>query len=249
MSKFEPFTDATPLPKKGAGYERAILDLKWDTERTTDFHKAKDVAAFANYLGGTLLIGVEEEHGCVKEYHPLTAKDVDAVQTAFSKAVGYRCAPPPVVDSARIRHEGGFVLALNVWPHLSALVGVKVDAHKPTEGYGGTSYAFPIRTLTDTIFLTAEQLPMFMQPSVRRAVVLLQSIPKGARIVIHNRAIKSGNVEELTGIVGVDVDELKNVARFKFERSENLRMFPLDLIVSVFEDGNVWTVLIRHWGL
>ena len=43
---------------------------------------------------------------------------------------------------------------------------------------------FPVRSMTDSIYLTPEQLPMFMQPSVRRAVVMLRKIHKQRAIVV-----------------------------------------------------------------
>jgi hypothetical protein len=249
MSKFVPITNAAQLPSEGAGYEHALLDLKERSESTTAFHKAKDVAAFANHLGGTLLVGAKEQNGRVRAYCPLTEKALNAAQAEFSQAIRDRCSPSPVANIARIACGDGFVLAINVDPHLTALVGVRISAHKPSEGYGGDSYVFPVRTVSDTVCLTPEQVPMFIQPAIRRAVVLLQSIPDGAQILIRCRNFRSGNVEELTGIIGVEVDESKNVARFKFDQTVALRQFPLDLIVSVYEEGNHWTVLIRHWTL
>ena len=130
------YTEASQLPKVGDGYEREVLDLKQTGKGTSAFHFAKDVAAFANHLGGTLLVGAEEHLGRVKEYHPLSEADVSAVQSTISMAVRDRCSPHPVVEPARIPYDGRFILAVNVAPELSALVGVSVTALKSKDGYG-----------------------------------------------------------------------------------------------------------------
>ena len=68
MSLFQPLAETSRLPDVGEGYERATLDLKLKGEVKKGFHLAKDVAAFANHLGGTLLIGAKEKDGRVDFY-------------------------------------------------------------------------------------------------------------------------------------------------------------------------------------
>ncbi len=60
MPLFRPLIKPWPLPSIGAANtERAVLD--WKTRLAEkSFERAKDIAAFANHLGGTLLIGACE---------------------------------------------------------------------------------------------------------------------------------------------------------------------------------------------
>src|SRR5258706_6441754 len=61
------------------------------------FEYAKDVAAFSNHLGGTLVIGATED-GHLREYAGLTDDEATAGRQSFSNAVADSCIPRPVVD-------------------------------------------------------------------------------------------------------------------------------------------------------
>jgi Putative DNA-binding domain len=259
MPRFEPFTETTSLPAVGDGYERAMLDFKAKGETKSAFHLAKDVAAFANHLGGTLLIGAREEGGRVARYLPLTAQEAKGVQDAVSAAVGNRLSPKPIVDFAQLPVDAGVVLAVNVSPYIGQAIGVRVIADKAKEGFGDDAYVFPVRTLTDTIYLLPGQLSMFMLPAIRRTVILLHSIPRGA--AVHVVAIATtGNREE--GFMTIEgVDEATNSVHLlptpphpdHKNRSWQLTFpvsYPLDLISSVYllaERGQHWRIFVRAW--
>jgi len=104
---------------------------------------------------------------------------VGVAQDAYSKALS-RCHPRPLVDFVRYPVPGGFVLAVNVSPYLGQPVEWQVNCRKADEGYGGEAYAFPVRSGIDSIYLTPEQIPMFSQPEIRRAAILLNGIPPGS---------------------------------------------------------------------
>src|SRR5947209_3105685 len=110
MPVFIPYTDSTSLPAIGAGFEQAVLDFKLEAETTDAFQRAKDVAAFANHLGGTLLVGAKEANGVVAAYVPLTFAVATQVQDGFSQAVSQRCSPRPLIDFARVPSGAGVVL-------------------------------------------------------------------------------------------------------------------------------------------
>ena len=246
MPRFEPFTEATPLPLVGEGYERAVLDLKGRGGVARAFHKAKDVAAFANHLGGTLLIGAKETAGRVGEYEPLDEATVATMQKEFSEAVRDRCSPRPLVDFARIPFGAGFVLAVNVWPYTGQVVGVRVTADKAAEGYGDDAYVFPIRVGVDSSYLLPEQLPMFMLPEVRRAVILLNAIPKDYPVKVCVGRRIAGERHDESEMILDEVDEIENVVSFlppNGSRGAGQKSYPLDKVNTVFKDP------IRGWRI
>jgi hypothetical protein len=249
---FTPILDASRLPKRGEGYERATLDLKETASPKPGFHHAKDVAAFANHLGGTLLIGAQETDGRIGEYKPLTEQTVTAIQAAFSQAVRDRCSPHPLFDFARFPLDGGVVLAVNVWPYIGQVVGVAVKNEKRQDGFGEDSYAFPIRVGIDATYLLPEQLPMFMLPEVRRFVILLRAIPRDTVIsLVFNR--RTGYPHRPAAKV-IEVDELGNSVKFLEilegggPRPGIDKFVPLDKIETVYRTGpETWTVTVHPY--
>jgi hypothetical protein len=148
---------------------------------TYAFERAKDVAAFANHLGGTLLIGAQELNGQLQAYVGMPPTDAGAVRNDYSKAVADRCMPRPTIDFEEYDDPGDpakRIVAINVEPSLN-LVGVKISGDKDKEGYGGIAYVFPVRSGIDARYLESGQLAMFMTPHVRRVAVLLSKIPQG----------------------------------------------------------------------
>lgn len=59
MPVFQPLVRPTPLPDINDAIERVVMDWKVKPAQYP-FEKAKDVAAFANHLGGCILIGAHE---------------------------------------------------------------------------------------------------------------------------------------------------------------------------------------------
>jgi hypothetical protein len=249
MPIFRPFTETTPLPEEGTGYETETLDLKLSAELTTPFHRAKDIAAFANHLGGTLLVGFKEEHGRVAKCVGMTDAELDRAQKEIGNAIVQRCQPSPFVTYVPRRlDDDRFVLAINVWPHLNTLVGVKVDAVKDVEGYGGTAWVFPIRTVTNTGYLPAEQLAMFMSPEVRRAVILLSGIKTSD--LVELRIFRRNDHTYIECFWMLEVDEQRNIVSFR-EREHPIgnpaRIIPLDKIDSVYRDHrDRWCIVARE---
>lgn len=248
MPRFEPLTDASQLPPIGGGVEHATFDLKAKAS-TKGFHLAKDVAAFANHLGGTLLIGVAETNGVVSALTPLTDADANDAQNAISRAVRDRCSPRPLVDFVRLAVPGGGVLAVNVWPYVGQLVGVAVHCDKAKDDFGDDAYVFPMRVGSDSTYLLPEQLPMFMLPEVRRAVILLQAIPKGALVYARCHLSFQGSFEE--GDYTIEkIDEAQNAIHLRgANQTTRSPSYPLDHVRTVFwqADRGVWHVSIRSY--
>jgi hypothetical protein len=197
----------------------------------TDFHKAKDVAAFANHLGGTLLIGAKETNGHLEHYVGMDPADASSVRDKFSKAVKDRCEPLPRIDFEEYSDPNDAakkVIAVNVWPSL-LLIGVRITAHKPTENYGGDSYVLPVRSGTDADYLTPNQIAMYMTPQVRRVAVLISRIPKGSPVTIWNSRNSHYNA------MFEEIKEDENLVMFKSQDGSRAPNIPLDCIKTVYE--------------
>jgi hypothetical protein len=178
------FVHLTELPPKDRAIETPILDLKKEVSPETHFELAKDVAAFANHLGGCLLIGATETDGRVGAYDGIPPGLADRLQTSYSQAVAQRCSPKPVLDFARFDagKEGRVVLAVFVEPYVGGHpVGVEVK-----RGEKPNAYAFPIRSGKDAVYLLPEQLAMFSEPKLRRLFVMMSAIPIGSRLKVSS---------------------------------------------------------------
>jgi len=240
MPMFDPYTEQTVLPAVGDGYERATIDLKLKGQLKPGFEVAKDVAAFANHLGGTLLVGAKELNGCVEMYQPLDEAAASDVQKAASEAVMDRCSPRPIFDFVRIRHGDGFVLAVNVWPYIGQPVGVAVKCLKCHDDFGGRAFVFPMRIGDRSDYLLPEQLPMFMLPEVRRAVILLQRIPVGEAL-----RFRIGNsYPEKRGKMG-SLDEASNAVTFDWVNGGVRERWPISEVRTVVKNDLGWLVVFN----
>lgn len=126
---------------------KAVLDPKWP-----GFRLARQVAAFANAIGGTLLIGAVEEPGTDRlgTYRPLSHDDAVAVEKRYGDAVKDLCSPKPLIDINAIQKDGGVVVAVNVWPFPGQAVGVRarVEQTAPHDRHstGATTHANATRS-------------------------------------------------------------------------------------------------------
>ena len=248
MAFFTPQIPPLHLPAPGFAIERTVMDWKVKADGTP-FHKAKDVAAFANRLGGTLLIGAKEEDGHLDRYVGMDVADAGAVRTAFSNAVRDRCQPLPQFECEEYEHPDDStkrIVAVNVWPSL-LLIGVRIHAHKQTENYGGTSWVYPVRSGTDAVFLEPSQLAMYMMPEVRRVAVLLSRVPKGTRLLI--RVTENGNE------YSANLDEVledRNLVTLSGDDGRKIHNIPLDCVVTVYESFDAtskrteWRMIVKY---
>lgn len=238
---FTPLRPPLVLPTVGSSIERAVMDWKVRPAVHT-FEKAKDVAAFANHLGGTLLIGAQEDDatGQLKAYVGLTQDESENVRDGYSKAIGQRCRPLPTFDLEEYEapHDSAKrIVAINIWPSLN-LVGVKVQANKAIEGWGETVYAYPVRSGTDAVFLQPTELAMYMTPEVRRNAVLLSRIEKDAPVNV----IVLGTGHHFPAKFDL-VDEESNLVRLKSGGGESVVHLPLDRLSTVYQNEK------REWQL
>ena len=124
MALFKPILVSPDLPAVGASRESGTFDFKAEQDPANQRELAKDVAAFANGLGGVVLVGAVEDkkRGTLSAYKPMARlEDAEALRKAYELAVTQRCVPKPVVDVVRIEtvrpdHPAGHVVAVNVYP-------------------------------------------------------------------------------------------------------------------------------------
>jgi hypothetical protein len=204
------------------------------------FEYAKDIAAFANLVGGTLVIGATED-GHLREYVGLTDDEAAAVRQAFSAAVADRCTPRPVFDFAsRYTHPDDAtkqIVVINVPPSVTP-IAVKVSGNK-IDGYGDPCWVYPVRSGTDARYLDPNQLAMLMSPSVRRHAVMLSKIPSGTRVHVRIVVAATGDYKNNHEWLFEGVDEQENVAKFSGDNR-----LPLDRVLSVYQQGNGgWRIL------
>lgn len=210
--------------------------------RTWAFEQARDVAAFANHLGGTLLIGAHETDQQLRAYVGMSEAEAGRVLDEYSKAVAKRCHPPPMIDFEQYEHPDEAtkrIVAINVQPSLN-LVGVHVAGDLANDGHGGRAYVFPVRSGTDATYLEPGQLAMFMTPQIRRVAVMLARISPGTRVVVH-----LGHNGTMPTWEFVGVEEEKNLVRFRSE-TQAIHL-PLDRILSVYEHNEGPRVLMDYY--
>jgi hypothetical protein len=226
MPRFTPIRDPSDLPAVGHKNEGEILDFKTKHDAAKPWEHAKDIGAFANHLGGTILIGAASTGEVITKYVPMTYQEADAAQTAYEKAAGGSCFPPPRIEVARVPHGSGVIVAVNIWPIVAQLACVFVRPGKlATGGYGHELLAFPIRVGGQTNYIEKENLAMYMNPGVRRNAILLNAIGPEERVTysLPNHGGGTGiifNVER--------VDEERNLLVLK--SGSDHRRFPLDRV-------------------
>lgn len=243
---FDVFTKNTPLPVVNRDVETQRLDFKQRPSKR-GFENAKDVAALANAVGGTLLVGAKDDPptGLLLSYTPMTLPEAAQAQADYDRAVRDRCYPRPLYGFEKIPFKQRVLLAVNVWPYPGQVIGVKVAGDKANEGYGGPAYVFPLRVGQNTTDLQPDQTAMLMIPTVRRIAIMLSKIPKDEKITVqYKRPIRDSIQTEPLWFI--DYEILEN--RLKLENrmaSPTEHLFvPLDAVDSVWEDDDGWTIAV-----
>lgn len=187
MPIFVPFTRTTPLPQIGTP-ESLVLDFKQlpsckerglparEPSSWSHAEAAKDMAAFANAIGGTLLIGAEGEPR-LRGWVSLDAHVSALVVAHYNDALTRHVRPKPLTTFEVLeRDESNRVVAVNVWPFAGQAVGARTIAD---------SYTFAVRVNDQNVPYSPEQLPMLMIPELRRVATLLHQIPPGAPVRVY----------------------------------------------------------------
>lgn len=242
---FKPILTEQELPPELATHETFQLDFKRTVSADNTFEMAKDVAAFANGLGGVLLVGAVEDPTNLRlgRYAPLSESEAAQVARAYEHAVRDRCRPQPLHQVIRLPKGSGFVVAVNVWPFPGQPVGVGKDG-----GASATTFAFPVRCGVDTVYLSPDQLPMFIDAKARRIAILLGSILPDRRavklILRWANAISATSVDARLEWSDLHDAMQSNTVWFTVQSSDHRFSIPLDYIESVWQhdSGGKWTV-------
>lgn len=208
-ARIETVADLPPAgPLNDRAREKSDLDFKAFADKAKMWEHAKDIAAFANALGGVLLIGADDSTGQLV-YPGIAGQTVNEIKATYEGAAQL-CSPSPVVDVVPIPEKN--LVAVNVEPFVDQLVGapakIKNDAGSP--GIQKDAWVFPIRQASQTEFIKPENLAMYMNREVRRAVLLLAKIPsdkKGVRVSHHVKVFR-GDPSDRSGPFEVETLEL-----------------------------------------
>jgi hypothetical protein len=142
--RWEPISPENAVAKLSAASEHAICDFKarYDlvADKTKIFEIAKDVCAFANHLGGTIIVGAQEgkgdRRGLIEAFLPLVNPTAGELVKEVTDATRRLCLPVPIADPVTIELDAAQVqtilrreaaattiVAINVEPTLSGPVG------------------------------------------------------------------------------------------------------------------------------
>ena len=230
------------------------LDYKGTADTSEWWELAKDIAAFANHLGGVVLLGAYERPDGLPNLRGLPAAEVKALANAYDKAARDRCRPSPLVTCKAIPWEDDReILAVNVQAYLG-LVGAQFyvtrankDASQPTITSAANAWQFPMRVGKDNPPLPLEQAIMHMSTHARRTAILLAGIenrnnmrlqfchPETRSMVPWGCSLREHAVEQ-------------NVAVIQPHSRSSLVAVPLDDIEAVWRDADgVWCIRITGY--
>lgn len=229
------FEDATTAHSR---YETDTLDFKMTSKDTEPAELAKDVAAFANHVGGTILVGMKENKpGLAPTPFPMSGEELAKQRRRYEKAVQSFCDPLPSFMPHEIeREKGALFLAVNVYP-FSGIVGVRAAS-------GSEQWTFPIRVATQTKFLSPTQVTMYT-PTVRSAIVSLSRLKAGQVIQrINEPNYNAGNnPRQLVQFQRINLDE--NNFEVLTLPGNTLVHYPLDMVRSVYKGDSGWEIFLN----
>jgi hypothetical protein len=178
VPSFMPILARADLPQEGPRpRELYTRDFKETMSHENLPELAKDIAAFANALGGSLIVGTNEDCADTLSYSGISKGYAEKLVVAVaSVTTGGYLSPQPIVEPVTLvlgsdSSAGRTILVVNVWPYPDQPVGARSkEAH---------AWRFPLRVGDQTRFLEPAMLPMLTNARVRRTVILLESIPAG----------------------------------------------------------------------
>jgi hypothetical protein len=230
--------------------EGPTIDYKGDADPAEWWELAKDIAAFANHLGGVIIVGAYEPNG-LPSIRGLPPEKASALANAYENVAKERCRPSPLVTCEKIPwSDGREVLAVNVQAHASGLVGARFYAlNTKGEKVAANAWQFVMRVGKHNQELPLEQAIMHMSPHARRIAILLEGIPTSAHIKLALRrpAEKGLHVPVTATLTRFSVES--NTADFHLSSgfNENAHGVPLDDIEAVWIDASIWCIRIAGY--
>jgi hypothetical protein len=243
---FVPIRSKEDLEKIKPNQENFWCDFKQRIGNTPDFELAKDVAAFVNALGGTLLIGAVEIKERFSHFTPLNKADALQTQEKYEDAVDKRCIPKPLVDIIIIENvkgkdgNKGCVVAVNIFPFPGQMIGVKMKGDSKDD-FGGDGYRFPIRFSNQTTYLEPNQFSMFMLPELRRKIILLSQINKNDTVFIYHLNEHGNRTQNMYKYI--KINEFSNNVEFSLAGTKKL-FLPIDAISLIYKYDQNWIIQV-----
>ena len=220
------------------------LDLKETVAPDKTAEHAKDMATFANTFGGVILIGAAVDKGIVT-YPGVSREHATKLAEIYEQTAKDMCSPSPVVDAIMVPIPDGsdVLLAVNVDPVIDGPVGARAAKSQD-------AWVFPVREASHTKYLRPNELPMYMNPQLRRSILLLDQIRFGADVLLwhyperrrEDQFVGPVQLESLNSTIG-EVYLNKNAVTFAVPRNGPPIRVPLTDIECVWEDSrNRWNL-------
>ena len=261
MNNWVPWSQVNALALLAHAHEKLTLDLKQSYDLNASdikYEIAKDLAAFANVLGGTVLIGAIEgrdaagrRHGRASAFASV-ASPVDIMRVAADAAASI-CRPAVQVapeeirltpDEARLvtsRDEGEVtLLALNVSAAIAAPIGVRCAGD-------ADAYKFPFRSLERTVWMKPEDLVLHMNSHERRMLLLLSRVgPNEILRIWDSPEFSLGPRMRAFHVESVDPASLTVKVRTVTAGDYPFVNIPLTFVTAMWRDADgMWNVTIN----
>ncbi len=227
---------------------------------------AKDVAAFANAFGGSIVVGIREVRGRPVRIDGVA--NVPKLKEELCVSLDRFCMPLPATpedhvivvppEAARRILAGSAaaptsetpvdIVTLNVAPDPRAPIGVR-PFDNPSGRALADAWRFPVRIADQSRFLDPTELPMWMNSHERRvAIHLRQLFAQRARVpvLVHcKRGEQHQQTYEKTLLL-TGVDEGRLCATFEQEATPGHLVVPFSFILSVWQAGpDAWEMAIN----
>jgi hypothetical protein len=169
--------------------ERAWLDFKREVASDELHTMAKDVAAFANAFGGTILVGVQDrEDGIVHVGIELSV--ARRLQERYQDAAKTWCEPYPHVlpTLVALPERPDVVLAVNIEPCAAGVVGVNIAVPDSNGRFArrADAWLFPVRVGSHTKALSPQEAAMHLDVHVRSVSIrLCRALAEGGSVVLY----------------------------------------------------------------
>lgn len=188
MPQFTPIVTVQHLPEVQT-LESEVLDFKEIVnvaDPSSRYGMAKDVAAFANTQGGTLVVGAAHDGDRLAHYTGLMPDQARDIRRGYEETVRDRCRPIPRFECNEIVKDGISILAVNVPASVGQLVGVELKHPRDLQRAEPGTYVYPARVGSHNRLLQPEELVIYMDAAFRRKVLILQG-GVGERCLILGR--------------------------------------------------------------
>jgi Putative DNA-binding domain len=243
LVRYQPVRTLPDLQALERSTEGRALDFKTAADPDEWWELAKDIAAFANYVGGTILVGAVEQPSGSAVLRGIDPQEVADLAAGYEMAARDKCKPRPLAttDPIALPDVDRVVLAVNVEPFSLGPVGAmfvgRNQMGQPTPSDG---WRFPMRVGKHNIPLQPDQIAMFMEPKIRRTVTLLEEIPHGADVRLFwgaytDQLLRTKMAETTLAMVSVDVQ--RNVVAFGAKGTKVATIHvPLDDVDTVWTE-------------